>query len=152
MASRIAARPIDGAPQECGRCHCHTRNGYAVRTRQGNVESLLFVCRSCYDLYYRAAALPDEADSRVFPQRTRPRRTAAGAGLRRAAALVNRGVRSVRRVFVLILLVLMAAFLVKEQPMLRTEIPPPAVHCTLCDLHNLKNRWEGVITHGGEWR
>ncbi len=157
MANYIAKKVTLDLMRECnGRnCGVHTRSGYYIHYKNSNVDSILFVCEDCFaGQYHSKCTLGDFQETKYI---SNPRRMRYPYGsFRKIAAVINRGIRTIRKAMVLVLIFLLVAFFAEEQPSVRSEFTTPEINTVNWDCNEMINCFkrigvqvERVITHGG---
>ena len=68
MSRYIAKRVALNTMKECKQpgCGCFTQKGYYIQYQNGNVDSMLFVCESCYDEKFREKCYAGDFDEERY--------------------------------------------------------------------------------------
>lgn len=167
MSRYIAKKAALSTMEECKQpgCSCFTRNGYYIQYQNGNVDSMLFVCESCYEEKFRSKCSTGNFDEERYIVRTNTSRYQPINPLfRNLICWTQKTVKTTRIAMVVIALILVTAFWLKEHPGIRTEISISQwhtnintdVHVAVRNLEQLDGRAEAianqitkVFTHGG---
>ena len=159
MSNYIAKKVSLDTAKECtGRnCGCYTSSGYYIQYKNRNVDSILFVCEECFSRQYRSmCTLGDFQETEYVRSPQRNPYQLGNPTIRKVAAVINKGLRTVRISLVLVMLLLLAAFSIKEQPSVRNEFATPEINTVTWEFNELNDRFksigvqiERVITHGG---
>lgn len=159
MANYIAKRITLSTAKECnGRnCGCYTSSGYYIKYKNRNVDSILFICEECFSRQYRSmCTLGDFQETEYVHSPKRNPYQLSDPTLRKIAAVFNKGVRAIRLALILLLILLLTVFFVKEQPSVRNEFATPEINTVTREFNELNDRFESigvqierVITHGG---
>lgn len=167
MSRYIAKKVVLSTMKECKQpgCGCFTQNGYYIQYQNGNVDSMLFVCESCYDDNFREKCSVGDFDTEKYivkdnKQRYQP----INPLLRYLIRWTRKAAKTARIATILAVLILVTAFGLKERPSLRTELSMPQLHAqfntdmhfAFHDLERLSDKLEAiagqmtnVFTHGG---
>ena len=146
-------------------CLCFTQNGYYIQYQNGNVESILFVCESCYDeKFCEKCSAGDFDEERYIVKDNTPRYQPINPLLRYLIRWTRKTAKTARIAMILAALILVTAFGLKEHPSIRTELSMPQLHSQLNtevhfafpDFEGITDRLEAiagqmtnVFTHGG---
>jgi len=117
--------------RECmaGGCACFTDRGYYIRYRNGGTDSMLFVCQDCYRSKFSDRCTQGDFDESTYQRTSRSvRYQLASPGLRRLIRMVHTGVRLAQGTCILLAVVLICAFCLKEQPQPRSRFPDHHLH------------------------
>lgn len=154
--------------EECKQpgCGCFTQDGYYIQYRNGNVDSMLFVCDSCYDKKFKSKCLEGDFDEERYIIRSNTvRYQTVNPLLRNLICWTRKTARTLRVAQTAMALILLTAFCIKEHPSVRTQLIVPHVHAEINtdvhfvvhDLRQLESRTETIInqlmrvfTHGGK--
>lgn len=167
MSRYIAKKVTLNTMKECKQpgCGCFTQKGYYIQYQNGNVDSMLFVCESCYDEKFREKCSAGDFDEeRYIVKDNTPRYQPINPLLRYLIRWTRKTAKAARIATILAALILVTAFGLKEQPSIRTELCMPQLHAQInTDVHfafhdfeRLTDRLEAiagqmtnVFTHGG---
>lgn len=167
MSRYIAKRVALNTMKECKQpgCGCFTQKGYYIQYQNGNVDSMLFVCESCYDEKFREKCYAGDFDEeRYIVQDNTPRYQPINPLLRHLIRWTRKTAKTARIATILAALILVTAFGLKEHPSIWTELSMPQLHVQLNtdvhfafhDIERLTDRLEAiagqmtnVFTHGG---
>lgn len=167
MSRYIAKRVALNTMKECKQpgCGCFTQKGYYIQYQNGNVDSMLFVCESCYDEKFREKCYAGDFDEeRYIVQDNTPRYQPINPLLRHLIRWTRKTAKTARTATILAALILVTAFGLKEHPSIWTELSMPQLHVQLNtdvhfafhDIERLTDRLEAiagqmtnVFTHGG---
>lgn len=168
MSRYIAKKVALSIMKECKQpgCGCFTQNGYYIQYQNGNVDSMLFVCGSCYDEYFKSTCSTGDFDEEQYIVRTNTQRYQLINPLLRDMICWTRKTAKVMRVtMVAVSLILVIAFLIKEHPDIRKEISAPQLHINInTDIYAavrnpehldvrteaIANQRTKIFTHGGK--
>lgn len=168
MSRYIAKKVVLDTMKECKQrgCGCFTQKGYYIQYQNGNVDSMLFVCESCYDEVFRSKCFAGDFDENRYivinnTQRYQP----VNPLLRNLIQWTRKTTKTARLAMILVALILVTAFGLKEHPAIRTEWSIPQWHVQLNrDMHFASHDLEGIprrleaiadqvtklFTHGGK--
>lgn len=167
MSRYIAKRVALSTMKECKQpgCGCFTQKGYYIQCQNGNVDSMLFVCESCYDEKFRKKCSAGDFDEeRYIVKDNAPRYQPINPLLRNLIRWTRKTAKTARIATILAALTLVTAFGLKERPSIRTELSMPQLHAQLNtnvhfvfpDFERITDRMEAiagqmtnVFTHGG---
>lgn len=167
MSRYIAKKVTLSTMKECKQpgCGCFTQKGYYIQYQNGNVDSMLFVCESCYEEKFRekcSAGVFDE--ERYIVRANTPRYKPINPLLRYLIHWTRKTAKTARIATILASLILVTAFGLKERPSIRTELSAPQLHAqfnvdmhfAFHDLDRISSKLEAiagqmtnVFTHGG---
>lgn len=168
MSRYIAKKVRLARMEECKLpgCGCFTQNGYYIQYRNGNVDSMLFVCDNCYDEKFKSKCSTGDFDEEQYIVRPNTLRyQLVNPLLRNLICWARKTARTLRVALTAMVLILLTAFCIKEHPSIRTEFTVPQVHAEINtdvhfavhDLEQLESRTETitnqlvrVFTHGGK--
>lgn len=157
VANYIAKKVTLDLMRECNRrgCGVYTRAGYYIHYKNSNVDSILFVCEDCFAGQYRSKCSLGDFQETEYISNPRRMRYTCGSFPKIATAM-NRGIRTIRKAMVLVLIFLLVAFFTQEQPSVRSEFTTPEINSVNWDGNAMINCFkrigvqiERVITHGG---
>lgn len=163
MSALVAKKVSLDIMRECCEhsCSCFTKNGYYIQYRNGNVDSMLFVCEDCYNAYYKSKCVIGSFDEGKYQHSAREQRYYEGSpSLRKLLREFSTGIHFTRIACVLISILLISAFCLKEQPKFRSEYSPHEINFELnsnirgfesisVQFESVSNRITKVITHDG---
>ena len=167
MSRYVAKKVVLSTMKECKQpgCGCFTQNGYYIQYQNGNVDSMLFVCESCYDDKFREKCSVGDFDTeRYIVKDNKQRYQPINPLLRYLISWTRKMTKTARVVTILAALILVTSFGLKERPSLRTELSMPQPHVQLNtdmhfafhDLERLSGKLEAIVgqmtnvfTHGG---
>lgn len=167
MSRYIAKKVTLNTMKECKQpgCGCFTQKGYYSQYQNGNVDSMLFVCDSCYDEKFREKCSSGDFDEeRYIVKDNAPRYQPINPLLRCMIRWTKKTAKTARIATILAALILVTAFGLKEHPSIRTEMSMPQLYAQLnTDMHfafrdfeKITDRLEAiagqmtnVFTHGG---
>ena len=127
MSTFVAKKASLDVMRECrgNNCSCFTDKGYFIQYQNGNVDSMLFVCEDCYNAYYKSKCTVGSFDEEEYQHSVRKQRYYEGnTSLRRFLKWFRKGIRVARITCILLSLLLIAVFCLKEQPQFRNEYSP----------------------------
>ena len=168
MSRYIAKKVKLATMEECKQpgCGCFTQNGYYIQYRNGNVDSILFVCDSCYEEKFKAKCMAGDFDEAQYIVRdNKTRYHPVDPLLRNLICWTRKTARTLRIGLTAVVLILLTAFCLKEHPSVRTEFAVPQVHAEInTDVHfavhdfgqmgsrteTISNQLTRVFTHGGK--
>lgn len=168
MSRYIAKRVVLGTMKECKQpgCGCFTQKGYYIQYQTGNIDSMLFVCDSCYEEKFRSRCSAGNFDeNRYIVTDKTPRYQPVNPLLRDLIRWTRKTAKTARIAMMIAALILVTAFVIKERPTIRTELSMPQLHAQInTDIHfashdfaEISGRWEAiadqitkVFTHGGK--
>lgn len=167
MRRYIAKKVVLSTMKECKQpgCGCFTQKGYYIQYQNGNVDSMLFVCESCYDEKFRSKCSSGDFDEdRYIVKDNASRYQPINPLLRNLIRWTRKTAKTARIATILAALILVTAFGLKERPSIRTELSMPQLHVQFnTDTHFAFHDFEGisdrleaiadqmanVFTHGG---
>lgn len=167
MSRYIAKKVTLSTMKECKQpgCGCFTQKGYYIQYQNGNVDSMLFVCESCYEEKFREKCSAGDFDEeRYIVRANTPRYKPINPLLRYLIHWTRKTAKTARIATILASLILVTAFGLKERPSIRTELSVPQLHAqfnvdmhfAFHDLERISGKLEAiagqmtnVITHGG---
>lgn len=167
MSRYIAKKVTLSTMKECKQpgCGCFTQKGYYIQYQNGNVDSMLFVCESCYEEKFREKCSAGYFDEeRYIVRANTPRYKPINPLLRYLIHWTRKTAKTARIATILASLILVTAFGLKERPSIRTELSVPQLHAqfnvdmhfAFHDLERISGKLEAiagqmtnVITHGG---
>lgn len=167
MSRYIAKKVTLSTMKECKQpgCGCFTQKGYYIQYQNGNVDSMLFVCESCYDeKFHSKCSFGDFDEERYIVKDNTPRYQSINPLLRNLIRWTRKAAKNARIATILAALILVTAFGLKERPSIRTELSMPQLHAQFnTDTHFAFHDFEGisgrleaiadqmtnVFTHGG---
>ena len=139
MSRYIAKRVALNTMKECKQpgCGCFTQKGYYIQYQNGNVDSMLFVCESCYDEKFREKCYAGDFDEeRYIVKENTSRYQPINLLLRYLIRWTRKTAKTARIATILAVLILVTAFGLKEHPSIRTELSMPQLHAQLnTDVH-----------------
>lgn len=163
IAKQVKLSTMEGCKQPG--CSCFTRNGYYIQYRNGNSDCMLFVCENCYEDKFRMKCSAGDFDEeRYIVKADTPRYQPVNSLFRTLMLWTQKTARIIRIAMVVIALILVTAFGIKERPAIRTEITVPQwhtnintnVHVSVRNPEQFNIRLEAigkqitrVFTHGG---
>lgn len=168
MSRYIAKQVRLTTMEECKQpgCGCFTQAGYYIQYQNSNVDSVLFVCDSCYDEKFKSkCSLGHFDEERYFVRANNQRYWPVNPLLRNLIRWSRNTTRTMRIASVAVAMILVTAFGLKEHPVVRNEFTAPKVHANINtnihfafhDLEQLNVRSEvianqltNVYTHGGK--
>lgn len=107
-------------------CGCFTQKGYYIQYQNGNVDSMLFVCESCYDEKFREKCSAGDFDEeRYIVKDNAPRYQPINPLLRYLIRWTRKTAKTARIATILTALILVTAFGLIEHPSIRTEMRVP---------------------------
>ena len=167
MSRYIAKKITLSTMKECKQpgCGCFTQKGYYIQYQNGNVDSMLFVCESCYEEKFREkCSVGDFDEERYIVRANTPRYPSINPILKYLIHWTKETAKTARIVTILTSLILVTAFGLKEHPSIRTELSMPHLHAqfnvdmrfSFHDFERISGRLEAiagqmtnVFTHGG---
>lgn len=167
MSRYIAKKVVLSTMKECKQpgCGCFTQKGYYIQYQNGNVDSMLFVCESCYDEKFREKCTAGNFDTeRYIVKDNKQRYQPINPLLRNLIRWTRKTAKTARIATILAALILVTAFGLKEHHSIRTELSMPQFHAqintdTHFAFHNLEgifgrleaiaDQMTNVFTHGG---
>lgn len=163
MSTYTAKKVFLDVMRECrgNNCSCFTDKGYYIQYQNGNVDSMLFVCEDCYNAYYKSKCTIGSFDEEEYQRSVRRQRYYEGnPSLRRFLREFHKGMRLTRIACVLLSILLVSAFCLKEKPQFRNEYPQHEINLEInSNIHGLENvsvqyqnileQITKVITHDG---
>ena len=155
MSRYIAKKVTLNTMKECKQPGwvCFTQKGYYIQYQNGNVDSMLFVCESCYDEKFREKCSAGDFDEeRYIVKDNAPRYQPINPLLRYLIRWTRKTAKTARIATILTALILVTAFGLIEHPSIRTEMRVPQlhaqlntdVHFTFHDFERLTNRLEAI--------
>ena len=168
MRRYIAKKVKLAKMEECKQpgCGCFTQNGYYVQYRSGNVDSMLFVCDTCYEEKFKAKCMAgDFNEAQYIARDKKPQYRPVNLLPCNLICWVRNMTRTLRVALTAVALILIIAFCLEEHPSVRTEFTVPQVHVEVnTDVHfaihepgQMRSRAETmtdlltrVFTHGGK--
>ena len=139
MSRYIAKKVVLSTMKECKQpgCGCFTQNGYYIQYQNGNVDSMLFVCESCYDEKFREKCSVGDFDTeRYIVKDNKQRYQPINPLLRYLIRWTRKTAKTARIDTILAVLILVTAFGLKERPSLRTKLSMPQLHAQFnTDMH-----------------
>ncbi len=163
MSLLLAKKASLNLMRECqgNNCSCFTNRGYYIQYRSGNAESMLFVCEDCFIKQYKSRCTFGSFDEGKYQHSVKNQRYHLGNPiLRKTIKVFRSGVHYSRIACVLLSVLLITAFCIKEKPQIRDEPLPHNVYCQINSdfrgfdnvierMSGTKNRIAKVITHVG---
>ena len=124
MSTFLAKKVSLDVMRECrgNNCSCFTDKGYYIQYQNGNVDSLLFVCEDCYNNFYKSKCSIGSFNEEEYQHSiTKQRYYNSNPSLRKFLREFRKGIRFVRIACVILSVLLISAFCLKEQPQFRSE-------------------------------
>ena len=139
MSRYIAKKVALSTMKECKQpgCGCFTQKGYYIQYQNANVDSMLFVCESCYGKKFREKCSAGDFDEkRYIVKDNTPRYQPINPLLRYLIRWTRKTAIIARITMILSALILVTAFGLKERPLIRTELRMPQLHAQFnTDVH-----------------
>ena len=134
MSLLLAKKASLNLMRECqgNNCSCFTNRGYYIQYRSGNAESMLFVCENCYYRQYKAQCTLGSFDAEKY-QRTicKQRYHRTNPVLRKILNSTRKATICLRITCIILSILFISLFSIKEKPKIRNEYPTYEVHCEI---------------------
>lgn len=149
MSGYIAKKVALNTMKECKQpgCGCFTQKGYYIQYQNGNVDSMLFVCESCYEEKFRAKCSEGDFDENRYIVKGNPQRyQLINPLLRNLIRWTRKTAKTARIATILAALILVTAFGLKERPSIRAELSMPQLHAQInTDMHFAFHDFGGIF-------
>lgn len=134
MSMLIAKKANLDVMRECQgtNCTCFTDKGYYIQYCNKNVDSMLFVCENCYYRQYKAKCTLGSFDEDIY-QRTicKQRYHKLNPVLRKILNGTRKAIHCLRITCIILSILFIALYSIKEKPKIRNEYPSYEVHCEI---------------------
>lgn len=124
MSNYVAKKASLNVVRECqgNACYRFTDKGYYIHYKNGNVDSMLFVCEDCYNAYYKSKCTIGSFDEEKYQRSVHQQRYYTGNPTsQKFFRGCRKGIRFARIVCIILSVLFTSVFCFIEQPKIRTE-------------------------------
>lgn len=158
MSRFIAKKVTLNTMKDCNQpgCGCFTKKGYYIQYRSDNVDSILFVCESCYDETFREKCSVGDFNEEIYIVKDNaPSYNSINPILKNLILWTRETIKTVRSALLIAAIILVTAFCIKEHPSIRNELSMPQLHAHINtemhfasrDIAEISGRWESIVYH-----
>lgn len=166
MSMLVAKKTTLEVMRECQgkNCSCFTDKGFYIQYRNGNVDSMLFVCEDCFNTQYKSKCSFGSFDEEEYQHTVRKQRYyEVNPCLRKILRGFRKTIRCLRIACIVFAILLITVFSIKENPQIRNEYLAYDVHCEINTgfrgfetvqegLQNIAEKLVKVIKHDGGYK